>query len=180
MSSSSKRVSKKYIDEYKTTSGTIVRKINIPLPKEMPMSIKKAMEDKVKADIEEWKKQYRKSRFEMMQQSPTKEKVARKSPSKEKVAVKAPSKEKVKADIEEWKKQYRKSRREMMQQSPKKRNLLGSLQSSMVERASSMPGRRRDIPATAAVESPTLDSRESHATGGKAPRLKALLIASVA
>ena len=28
-----------------------------------------------------------------------------------------------------------------------------------------MPGRRRDIPATAAVESPTLDSRESHATG---------------
>ena len=72
MSSSSKRVSKKYIDEYKTTSGTIVRKINIPLPKEMPMSIKKAMEDKVKADIEEWKKQYRKSRREMMQQSPKK------------------------------------------------------------------------------------------------------------
>ena len=35
----------------------------------------------------------------------------------------------------------------------------------MVERASSMPGRRRDTPATAAVESPTLDSRESHATG---------------
>ena len=121
-------MSKKYIDEYKTTSGTIVRKINIPLPKEMPMSIKKAMEDKVKADIEEWKKQYRKSRFEMMQQSPKKEKVARKSPSKEKVAVKSPSKEKVKADIEEWKKQYCKSRREMMQQSPKKRNLLGSLQ----------------------------------------------------
>ena len=89
---------KKFIDEVVTSSGQTVRYINIPIPKAMPPSIKKALEKKVKDDIEEWKKQFRKSRFEMMQQSPSKvnkEKVAMKSRVLKKVAMKSRSLKKV-------------------------------------------------------------------------------------
>ena len=102
-------------------TGKLVREINIPIPK-MPMSVQRAMEAQIKNDIDEWRKEYRKRRFEMLQQSPKKEKPRkeRDAVKSENVARKSPSKEKVKADIEEWKKQYGKSQREMMQQSPKK------------------------------------------------------------
>ena len=47
MSSSSKSASKKYITE---------RKIIIPVPKAMPVSIQRFLEEELKAEIEEWEK----------------------------------------------------------------------------------------------------------------------------
>ena len=70
MSSSSKSAPKQYITE---------RKINIPFPKAMPLSIQRAMGEEIKADIEEWKKQYAAIKNHA---AIKKEKDARKSPRK--------------------------------------------------------------------------------------------------
>ena len=119
MSSSSKSASKKYITE---------RKIIIPVPKAMPVSIQRFLEEELKAEIEEWEK-WNAAIKKMMRQS-KKEKDARKSPRKEKVDVKSekvarksPSKEKVKADTKEWKFMIKQLRSELMQLSQKTRKL---------------------------------------------------------
>lgn len=60
----------KFVDEVASSSGQVVRHINSPLPKRMPDFVKKEHAEKVKQDIEEWKKQFRTRRFEMEQPSP--------------------------------------------------------------------------------------------------------------
>ena len=103
-------------------TGKLVRKINIPIPK-MPISVQRAMEAQIKNDIDEWRKEYRKRRFEMLQQSPKKEKSRKERDvvKSENVARKSPSKEKAAADAKQWIKQFRKRQSELMLQSPQKR-----------------------------------------------------------
>ena len=106
MSSSSNQSRNKNIDEYRTASGKLVRKINIALPKQMPKGVADRIEKRARHDVDEWREAYRESRFryEMLQhrqQRPKKEKGARRSPSKERDAVRSPKKEKAAADAKE-------------------------------------------------------------------------------
>ena len=134
MSSSSNQSRNKNIDEYRTASGKLVRKINIAIPKRMPKSIVDIIEKRARDTVDEWRKAYRESRFryEMLQhrqQRPKKEKGARRSPSKERDAVRSPKKEKAAADAKEkapadakqWIKQFLKRQNELMLQSPPKK-----------------------------------------------------------
>ena len=108
MSSSSKSASKKYMTE---------RKIISPVPKAMPVSIQRFLEEELKAEIEEWEKWNAaiKAMNKMVRQS-----------QKEKDARKSSSKEKVKADTKEWKFMIKQLRSELMQLKQKTRKL-GSL-----------------------------------------------------
>ena len=107
MSSSSKSASKKYITE---------RKIIIPVPKAMPVSIQRFLEEELKAEIEEWEKWNAAIKALKMVRQSKKEKDARKSPSKEKF----------KADTKEWKFMIKQLRSELMQLKQKKQGNLAA------------------------------------------------------